>query len=192
MSLQVSVSLILTAVLVWPALAAPVSNDELRILVLEGDRAVNDVRTRAATAPVIEVRESNGHPVEGAEVTFHLPTSGPGAVFANGGLNQTVRTNHQGQATPTGYMPNGPIGRFTIRITAAWAGRSGEASIVQMNSQQPYEPQSVQRSGGKTKWIVLGIMAAAGTAVAIGLSRGTSGPVPVTLVSGGATVGGPR
>ena len=40
----------------------------LKIVVIEGEGALNNIRSRTATQPVVEVRDENDRPVEGAEV----------------------------------------------------------------------------------------------------------------------------
>ncbi|MBL8237975.1 MAG: hypothetical protein JNM66_11180, partial [Bryobacterales bacterium] len=62
-----------------PATAVPaLPAVSLRVLVLEGANAINSIPNRSATFPVVEVRDENDLPVEGAEVVFELPATGPG------------------------------------------------------------------------------------------------------------------
>ena len=53
----------------------------LKIVVVQGEGAKNNLRTRSATQPVVEVRDDSDKPVAGAEVVFQLPPAGPGGVF---------------------------------------------------------------------------------------------------------------
>src|SRR5271157_3660596 len=60
----------LTTALIRPGLQTAKS---LKIVVLEGQDAVNYIPTRTVTPPVVEVRSERELPVEGATVTFELP-----------------------------------------------------------------------------------------------------------------------
>ena len=64
------------------AAASPV--ESLKIFVLEGQGAIHSIRDQGAAMPVVEVRDDNGLPVEGAEVKFDLPPAGPGGSFQIG------------------------------------------------------------------------------------------------------------
>lgn len=72
---------------------------ELRIRVLEGGNVINSLSMGQSIAPVIEVRDQNDLPVEGATIVFSLPESGLGGTFPGGSSTFTVRSNAQGQAT---------------------------------------------------------------------------------------------
>src|SRR5579872_7223133 len=64
-----------------PASQPAVLPNSLKILVLEGNGAVNNVEQGLATAPVIEVRDRDDRPVEAATVVFRVLPSGPGGFF---------------------------------------------------------------------------------------------------------------
>jgi len=147
--------------------------EELKILILEGAGAINNVQTRRATPPVLEVNDANDRPVEGAEVVLRLPASGPSGSFANDQLTQTVKTNYQGQATVTGYAPNAQIGQLTINVTATLGNRMGRATISQTNSANTFAARPPEHSHGiKKKWIIIGaVVAAVGTTVGVLLTR---------------------
>src|SRR5689334_25149534 len=53
----------------------------LKVIVLQGQHSVNDTNHHIGVQPVIEVRDDNDLPVEGASVVFRLPPSGPGGMF---------------------------------------------------------------------------------------------------------------
>ena len=59
---------------------------ELNTVVVEG--AINNVRQRAARAPVVRVEEQNHKPIAGAAVAFTLPTGGASGEFSNGALRR--------------------------------------------------------------------------------------------------------
>lgn len=174
------------------------SSGGLKIVVIQGEGATNNVRSRTATSPVVEVRDAGDKPVAGAEVTFQLPVSGAGGYF-NGWLrNQTVRTDANGRAASTGMTPNDEQGRFNIKVTAVEGSRNGSIVIAQSNVAG--SSSSASSSGRKSNWwkwaAVLG-----GAAIAGGVVAGTrgddattaaSGPRVVTVNPGVITVGGPR
>src|SRR5581483_12164705 len=76
-----------------PPTAPPPTVAGLKILVLEGQNAVNSTSAHQAIQPVVEVRDQDDRPVEGASVVFRLPPSGPGGTFPNNAATQTVRTD---------------------------------------------------------------------------------------------------
>ncbi|MBK5294575.1 MAG: hypothetical protein JJE04_23205 [Acidobacteriia bacterium] len=166
----------------------------LKISTLEGEGAKNNTRARTAVAPVVEVKDADDKPVAGAEVVFQLPPVGPSGAF-NGWLkSQTVRTNEKGVATVTGYTPNSEQGRFNIKVTAASGAQTGSAVIAQSNVDGP--TAGGKKSGGW--WKVALIAGGAAVAIGVGVAAGgddaaaTAAKVPVTITSGGVTVGSPR
>jgi hypothetical protein len=161
----------------------------LRIIPLEGNNAVNSIPILTVTPPVVEVRDENERPVEGAAVTFKLPSSGPGATFGQSGTAQTGITDARGQVGVTGYTMNKQPGRFLIEVTAAHEGRAGRVLMTQINSLDKLPPGIAGRSGGKLKWILLGVAAGVGAGVYFG-TRGSTGPISVG--TGPVVIGGPR
>src|SRR5260370_11729297 len=105
------------AVLSAPAEAQQAAK-ALKIVTLQGEGAVNDIKTKTITEPVVEVRDSRELPVANAEVVFQLPAMGPGGMFPDRGRVLTTRTNGQGQAAAAGLLPNNETGRFNIKVTA--------------------------------------------------------------------------
>src|SRR6185503_21069676 len=99
--------LALTGILGMPPLGAqqPLvpQGGALKIVVIEGEGAKNNIRQRLAAQPVVEVRDEADKPVPGAEVVFQLPAAGAGGVFNGWMRTQTVKTNAQGQAAATGF-----------------------------------------------------------------------------------------
>jgi len=169
----------------------------LKINVLEGEGGRNNIRSRTAVAPVVEVKDAADKPVSGAEVVFQLPPAGPGGSF-NGWLKtQTVRTDDQGKATVNGYAPNTEAGRFNMKVTATMGNQTGSAVIAQSNIEGS---SSASGSSGKSntwKWIAAlggaGLVAGIAAAVAGGDSKGSStARSPVTISAGSVTVATPR
>jgi hypothetical protein len=98
--------------------AAAEQADALRIVVIEGEDAVNIVQQKAAMAPVVEVRDRNDQPVAGAIVRFAI-RQGRGT-FA-GGRTLSVTTNAAGRAVATGLTPTGS-GALQIAASATFQG----------------------------------------------------------------------
>ena len=67
----------------------------LKIVVLEGEGAVNIIQQKTAVAPVIEVRDRNDQPVSGAVVRFAIQK---GKASFDGARTLTVTTNGAGRA----------------------------------------------------------------------------------------------
>ena len=103
----------------------------LRIVVLEGEDAVNIVQQKTAVRPLIEVRDRNNAPVAGATVTFTIGGGQP-AAFAGGVQTLTVTTNAAGQAAASGFNVLGP-GAVQLQVQAAYQGQIATAAISQTN-----------------------------------------------------------
>jgi len=144
-----------------PALAQ--GSEELKIVILEGDGFINNVRKRTARDAVVEVRDRNNKPLAGASVVFLLPSSGPGGTFANGAQSLTVQTNAAGRAVATGLQPNQLTGEFQIQVEARFENQTGRATIRQRN---------ISRSAWKSwkRWALLGGVVA--VVIAVILTRG--------------------
>ena len=171
----------------------------LRVRVLEGQNATNNVTTRGVTIPVVEVRDPNDRPVEGASVVFELPAAGPGGFFPGSRTRLAVRTNYQGQAAAGGFEPNTQTGRFQIKVTATQGSAVGSASIVQMNSKNEFAVAAPKKRSHTKRWIIVGVAAGAAAGLTyyfVTRSNGSpaasaSGP-PIILIPGPVTIGGPR
>lgn len=204
------VSLLITAILAapLPVPAQEVSGPKsalvqqpagsLTVVVLQGEGAVNRIKSRSATPPVVQVRDQNEKPVAGAEVVFQLPAAGPGGVFHGWMRNQTAKTNAQGQAGATGFTPNDEEGRFNIKVTASQGNRTGSTVIAQSNTNNGSADRG-SRSSRRGLWIVLGVVAAGALAGGIyaatrgnGDSAATAVTNPITITPGPVTVAGPR
>ena len=104
----------------------------LRIVVLEGEGAVNIIQQKTAVRPLVEVRDRNNLPVAGATVTFSIGGGGSGAAFAGGVQTLTVTTNAAGQAAASGLNALSS-GAFQIQVQAAYQGQIATAAISQTN-----------------------------------------------------------
>jgi len=162
----------------------PFAQQRLHLMVLEGDKVTNSIPTQQSTAAIVEVRDANDFPVEGAEVVFTL-SNGSAGTFARGGLTYTTRTDVSGQAAAPPVIPKS-AGKFEINVTATLGNRKGETQITQTNSTNAHiaEAKPVGGGGGtpfykrKLFWIATGV--AAGGIVAAVLLTGSSSTVTVT------------
>ncbi len=101
----------------------------LKIVVIEGEDAVNVIRQRTAVAPIVEVRDRNDQPVAGALVTFAIRSGR--ATFGNA-RTLSITTNGTGRAVATGLTPTG-TGALQISATATFQGQTAVATIAQSN-----------------------------------------------------------
>lgn len=167
----------------------------LKIVVLKGEGAVNNIKARTATAPVVQVNDQNDKPIVGAEVVFQLPAAGPGAVFNGWMRTQTARTDAQGQAAAQGMTPNDEPGRFNIKVTATQGTRSTSLVVAQSNAVGGVNGK--QARSHKTLYTILGLAAVGAIAGGIAGTRGgsTAAPVqttPISVTPGPVTVAAPR
>src|SRR5262245_53456677 len=116
-SLRLIVALACIAVCAPPMLAAQTAG--LRIVVVEGEDAINVVQQRSAVAPVVEVRDRNDQPVAGAVVRFAITK---GRATFSGARTLTVTTNAAGRAAVTSLTPTGS-GALQIGATATFEGQ---------------------------------------------------------------------
>lgn len=106
----------------------------LKIKILDGDGAFNDIKHKTGHVMSVKVLDENNQPLFGAEVTFTAPDFGASGTFSNGNRAKTVKTNMQGVAQVEPLLPNLTEGRFNIAVTARQGDREGSAVIVQSNS----------------------------------------------------------
>lgn len=166
---------------------------KLKILVLEGQGAVNSLASKSAISPVVQVLDVMEQPVDGASVTFEVSPTGPGGLFGNAPM-ATVRTDYTGQATAT-FTPNNTPGAFSIKVTASLGNQTAEARIRQINDSKavsamiPVPPKPWFKNW--KWWAVIGAGAGAGIATAVILSnRGDKSTI--TLSPGPIVIGGPN
>jgi hypothetical protein len=115
----------------------------LRIVVVEGEDAVNIIQQKTAVAPIVEIRDRNNLPVAGATVTFTI--GGNAASFAGGVQSLTVVTNAAGQAVAAGISPL-TSGALQINVAAAFQGQTAVATIAQTNVLTAAQAASVATS----------------------------------------------
>ena len=155
----------------------------LRIVVVEGEDAVNIIQQKTAVAPVVEIRDRNNLPVAGATVTFSI--TGQGATF--GGLSTlTVTTNAAGQAAAVGFTPTA-AGAIQINASALVQGQALTATITQTNVLTAAQTVGAAGASGGASGGAGGGGAATGGAAAGG--GGISGTT-IGIVGAAAAVGG--
>jgi hypothetical protein len=153
------------------------SEPKLRIVVLDGEGSINNVRTKTFREPVVLINDEKSRPVVNAMVLFTLPDNGPSGSFANGGKRILVYTDSQGRAKAKGLRPNNVPGEFQIMVNASSDGLAASATINQANVLSAAEP-----SRGPSKKLIA-ILAIVGGATAAGLAvaaSGNGGPAPVS------------
>lgn len=188
-----TIAILLTGSLLLGAADPPKpATQGLVITVVEGSGARNSIASKTAVAPIIQVRDGAGNPVQNAIVTFELPDKGPSGFFPGLAKIQKQPTNSQGRAGTYGYTPNDQPGAVRIRVTAERGSDRGEANIEQLNTQGNYDAGISPSKRRGWAWLAV-IGAGAGAGIAVGLAkRGGGSTVPSDVWKPGAvTVGAP-
>ena len=165
----------------------------IRILVLAGQDAINNVKPKTSTQPVVEVQDEAGSPIEGVEVVFTTPPTGPSATFYGATRTTTITTDEQGRAAVSGMMPNTDLGLFEMQVRATHGALQAETVIAQTNAQAVTLAKKKSPFGWR---MIAGLGAAAALGVIAGVRRGddnnrtTSNPTAITF--GSVSVGTPR
>ena len=169
---------------------APAQTPGIKIVIVEGQGAINNIPQRRAKEPMVQVQHEDGEPVVGATVTFLLPDSGPGGTFADGARMLNIQTDAKGQAVGRGLKPNATAGRFLIRVNVSYHGETASTTIAQINA----IPAGATKGGSGKKFLIIALIggaAAGGLAAALG-GKGSSSPTssPVTNTPGTVLVPG--
>ena len=187
-----------------PATVLAQETSALRLTVISGMGAVNDLRTNTTIPTIVELRDNRDVPVIRGAVNFLLPEAGPGGRFADGSRSSFVLTDRNGRASLTGFIPNQIEGPFQIAVEASFSGNSVRTNIRQYNNAFPTSSSarqsdstpSASRGSGKSRKILPTLLVAVAVAVggiAMIKNRGNGNTPPTTTVSiGGVSVGGPR
>jgi hypothetical protein len=171
----------------------PAQAPELKILIIEGEGGINNIKKGTATKPVVEVRDRNDKPVAGVAILFTLPEFGPSGTFADGTRFLTTVTDANGRAAATSLHPNSVVGEFKIDVSASYRGETVRTTINQSNSLTGAAAGAAGMSTGLKIGIIAGIAAGAATGVAIGLTRGGGGrSLQIGFGPGAVVVGPPR
>ena len=182
---------------------APVEQS-LKVLVLAGNGEQNDLERRVMAPLVVQVEDQNDRAMEGADVVFRFPITGPGASFAGGKSSITVRTNSTGQAAAVNWMANGQVGTFEVHVSASYGNQVGETTVSMMNVPRVVEDTKKNTTAGKAKswwshrWVKIAVIGGAAAAVGIGVFLATRGGgskssgSTVTITPGSPGVGAPH
>jgi hypothetical protein len=180
-----------------PASQLPVEQN-LKILVLAGNNEMNDLQRNVMAPLVVQVLDQDDRPMDGAQVVFRFPITGPGAAFAGNKAAATVRTNSGGQAAATNWMANGQVGTFDVHVTASYGNQIGETTLKMSNVTRIEEVK--KPSKGKSlwshTWFKVAVIGGAALAVGLGVYFGTrgggkSGTTVGVSPGGPVTVSGP-
>lgn len=168
---------------------------QLKIYILQGKNAIHSPGSGNTIIPVVEVRDENELPVEGAEVIFEAPAEGPTVRFAGDRPIYTATTDVNGQAVARDFEVVPVPGRFSIQVTARMGDREGRTTIEQMYSPRASaDVEFSQRKSSKKKWIIIGAIAAGAIGGGIyAATRGGGGSSEqIGIVPGPITIGGLR
>ena len=172
-----------------------------RIVVREGEGAINNIHQVVNRAISVEVDDTNHNPLSGVSVTFFLPNDGPSGLFPNGSRVLTVFTDEKGIATSRSIRFNNQVGIMPVRVVASLFSQTSSTTVNQTNVASAASVRSsyVPAAGGsemasrgrshKTLFIVLGIAAAGGVAGWYFATRKSSPTATISL--GTVTAGTP-
>lgn len=164
----------------------------IKLMVVQGEAAINNIEKRVVTEPIVEVRDQENRPVAGAEVVFTTPPSGPSATFFGASRSYTVKSDESGRARGTGLSPNVEEGTYPIDVTATLGNLQTSVSITQTNARAP-ELKTDKKNG--IGWRLLTAIAAGAAAGIVAVSRRDSNngsSTPTSISVGGVSVGAPR
>jgi hypothetical protein len=178
------------AVILAVGVASVAQEDAIHVVVLEGDGAINNIRSSHAKEPVVRVEDANNRGVPGAAVTFVVPSGGPGVLFGDAGTTLTLTTDDRGEVVARAVHPNRNAGAFQIRVNALKDGKKATALIAQTN----VDPGSHTSSRKIAIIAVIGGAAATGAALALRGGKSSSSPstTGTTVTAGSPTLGGPQ
>lgn len=171
----------------------------LKIRVLAGNNEMNDLERKIMAPLVVQVVDQEERAIEGAEVIFRFPISGPSAAFPGAKTSITVRTNGTGQAAAVNWMANGQAGTFQVHVNASYGNQIGETTLsmtnvtrIEENAKKATEKHESLWSHWWFKAAVIGGAAAIGLGVYFGTrGGGHSSGTAVTISPGSPGVGAP-
>lgn len=164
----------------------------IKLMVVQGEGAINNIEKRVVTEPIVEVRDQENRPLAGAEVVFTTPPSGPSATFFGASRTYTVKSDENGRARGTGLSPNVEEGTYPIDVTATLENLQTSLSITQTNARAP-ELKTDKKNG--ISWRLLTVIGAGVAAAIVAVSRRDSNngsSTPTSISVGGVSVGAPR
>jgi hypothetical protein len=184
--------------LVWKASAQTLPS-HIEIVTVQGEGVVHNAKRPTPHDLAVKVEDDDHRPVAGASVVFALPVTGSTGTFVNGVTNLTVVTDDAGMAVARGLRPNQIPGKLEIYITASYRGLRAKGLITQLIEGTPGAPAprpevGSHHSGGKWKWVVLGVVAAGGAVGGIYYhnQQHTSSNSAISISTGPVVFGSPR
>lgn len=181
-----------------PATLAQNLPARIDIVTVEGEGVINNIRQRVTHGPVVRVEDDDHRPVAGAVVVFALPVSGTTGEFSNGSKTLTMLTDKDGQAAAQGLKTNDIPGKLQILVTASYHGLRARTTVSQFveaapGAKAPVSEVHSSKSGGKWKWVVLGIVAGGGAGAGLYFGRHTTAnSSPISISTGSVIFGSPR
>ena len=172
-------------------LAAGAQPPVLQIRVVEGEGAVYPVGSRATRGVAVRVTDAAGQPVDGATVSFSLPSDGPGGVFASGSRTEVAITHPDGQAAVWGMQWNRLAGAFGILISASKGNARGGVVCALSLAEGGSENARGPGRGHKWLWITLGAVGAAAGAGVAAAGSGQKSTGAAAASTTGVQIGAP-
>lgn len=168
-----------------PAAPLPVEQS-LKVRVLAGNGEMNDLERHVMAPLVVQVVDQNERAMEGAQVVFRFPISGPSATFPGGKSTVTVLTDGLGQAPALNWMANGQVGSFQVHVNATYGNQVGETTITMTNVTriENVSKNTGVKHGGLWShgWFKAVVIGGAALAVGLGVYFGTRGGKSGTTV----------
>lgn len=204
-----SLSLFLVFMMLLGVLPAPVSAQQapeqrvpFRIVVLEGEGSINNIKQPVNRGALVLVEDENKTPLSGVAVTFFLPAEGPSGFFPNGSRVLSVFTDEKGLAATRQIHFNDGVGLMRMRVSASLFSQTADAVITQTNvSSASAVKSSLVPGAGKMKVTKAGpghkrliaVLAVIGAGAGAGYYFATRKSTPTaTLGVGAPSIGGPR
>jgi hypothetical protein len=169
----------------------------INIVVMEGEGATSNIRQRVSQDPVVKVEDDDHRPITGAVVVFAVPVSGTSGEFSNGSKSLTIVTDKSGLAAAHGLKTNEVPGKLQIYVTASYHTLRARTLINQLVEAAPgtkvrTPDLQTSKSGGKWKWVLLGVAAAGGAGAGVYFGTRGSSSSPVSIGTGAVVFGSPR
>jgi hypothetical protein len=158
--------------------ASGVADQEFKIAILQGDGATHFVNYSRPEIPAVRVT-AGGRPLNGVQVTFQLPDSGPSGSFQGENGRRTLilarDTDKNGRAEAKSFSPNQELGAYTLSVTAVQGNRSASVEVRQTNAFSPSAAK--QRKASKVVWItVAAVVGVAVVAIVLVVTGHVKGP----------------
>ena len=170
----------------------------LFINIIEGEGALNDIRTRTAREPIVEVDDENHKPVAGVLVLFAIDNGGSSSPFAtfSGANTVSVTTDAAGRAAGRGFQVTQVKGQYQINVRATKGELQADSVILQTNIEAALSTSGASSPAAVAAahhlhwgWIIGGVAVAGGVIGVVIATHGSSSPTTVTPGTG--TVGAP-